>query len=91
MFAFAGPSAGDDLAGNCDPETAPYGEAGIARSDSDNAVVIAYVKQLVDEGKAAWRRLPMAISNCASHPESSFFLAKKTSRGSARPKQTSAG
>jgi hypothetical protein len=57
MFAFAGPSAGDDLAGNCDAETAPYDEAGIARSDSDKAVVIAYVKQLVDGGKAAWRRL----------------------------------
>ena len=61
MFAFAGPSAGDDLAGNCDAETAPYDEAGIARSDSDKAVVIAYVKQLVDGGKAAWRRLPAAV------------------------------
>ena len=57
MFAFAGPSAGDDLAGNCDAETTPYDETGIARSDSDKAVVIAYVKQLVDGGEAAWRRL----------------------------------
>jgi hypothetical protein len=57
IFAFAGPSGGDDLAGNCDTETAPYGEAGMPWSDSDKAVVIAYVKQLVDGGKAAWRRL----------------------------------
>ena len=57
MFAFAGPSAGDDLAGNCDAETTPYDETGTAWSDSDRAVVIAYVKQLVDGGKAAWRRL----------------------------------
>jgi hypothetical protein len=57
MFAFAGPSAGDDLADNCDPEAAPDGEADTAWSDSDKAVMIAYVKQLVDGGKAAWRRL----------------------------------
>ena len=57
MFAFAGPSAGDDLADNCDPETAPYGEAYTAWSDSDKAVVISYLKQLVDGGEAAWRTL----------------------------------
>jgi hypothetical protein len=57
MFAFAGPSAGEDVTDNCDPETAPYGEADTAWSDSDRAVVIAYVEQLVDGGKAAWRRL----------------------------------
>ena len=57
MFAFAGPSAGQDVTDNCDPKTAPYGEADTAWSDSDRAVVIAYVEQLVDGGKAAWRRL----------------------------------
>jgi hypothetical protein len=57
MFAFAGPNAGDDHADNCDPEPPPDGEADTAWSDSDKAVVIAYVKQLVDGGEAAWRRL----------------------------------
>jgi hypothetical protein len=56
-FAFAGPNAGDDQADNCDPEPAPHGEADTAWSDSDKAVVISYVKQLVDGGEAVWRRL----------------------------------
>ena len=55
MFAFAGPS--DDVTDNCDPDTAPDGGPDTACSDSDKAVVIAYVKQLVDGGEAAWRRL----------------------------------
>jgi hypothetical protein len=58
MIAFAGPNAGDDQADNCDPEPAPHGEAHTAWSDSDKAVVIARVKQLVAAGKAAWRPLP---------------------------------
>jgi hypothetical protein len=57
MFEFAGRNAGDDHADNCDPEPPPDGEADTAWSDSDKAVVIAYVKQLVDGGAAAWRRL----------------------------------
>jgi hypothetical protein len=58
MFVFAGPSAGDDHADNCDPDPPPDSEADTAAwSDSDKAVVIAYVKQLVDGGEAAWRRL----------------------------------
>jgi hypothetical protein len=56
--AFAGPSAGDDVTDNCDPDTAPDREAETACSDSDKAVVTACVMQLVDGGKAAWRRLP---------------------------------
>jgi hypothetical protein len=81
MFAFAGPSAGDDLARNCDAETAPYDEAGIARSDSDKAVVIAYVKQLVDGGKAAWRRLSNGdIELCLASGEH-FLLGEENITG----------
>jgi hypothetical protein len=55
MFAFAGPSAGDDVTGTCKRDPAPG--ADIACSGSDKDLVIAGVKQLVDEGKASWRRL----------------------------------
>ena len=76
MFAFAGPSAGEDVTDNCDPETAPYGEADTAWSDSDRAVVIAYVEQLVDGGKASWRRLPNGnIELCLASGEL-FVLGK---------------
>jgi hypothetical protein len=56
MFAFAGPSAGDDVTDTCKPDTAPSG-VNTACSDYDKALVIACVKQLVDGGKASWRRL----------------------------------
>jgi hypothetical protein len=58
MCAFAGPRAGDDVTDTCKPDRAPSGVADTACSDSDKALVIACVKQLVDGGKAAWRRLP---------------------------------
>jgi hypothetical protein len=56
MFAFAGLAPA--MTCNCDPDRAPDGEADTACSDSDRAVVNACIKQLVDGGKAAWRRLP---------------------------------
>ena len=56
MFAFAGPSAGDDVTDTCKPDTAPSG-VNTACSDSDKALVIACVTQLVDGGTASWRRL----------------------------------
>jgi hypothetical protein len=42
----------------CKPDTAPSGVADTTCSDSDKALVIACVKQVVDGGKASWRRLP---------------------------------
>ena len=77
MFAFAGPSAGDDVTDNCDPDTAPNGGADTACSDSDKALVIACVKQLVDGGKASWRRLPNGdIELCLASGEL-FVLGKE--------------
>jgi hypothetical protein len=76
MFAFAGPSAGDDVTDTCKPDTAPSGVADTAFSDSDKALVIACVKQLVDGGKASWRRLPNGnIELCLASGEL-FVLGK---------------
>ena len=77
MFALDGPSAGDDLADNCDPETAPYGGADTAWSDSDKAVVIAHVKQLVDGGKAAWRKLSNGDIELCLASEELFLLGEE--------------
>jgi hypothetical protein len=38
MFAFAGPSAGEDVTDNCDPETAPYGEANTDAPGGDSSM-----------------------------------------------------
>jgi hypothetical protein len=80
MFAFAGPSAGDDVTDTCKPDTAPSGVADTACSDSDKALVIACVKQLVDGGKASWRRLPTGNIELCLDPASCLFLAKIISR-----------
>jgi hypothetical protein len=76
MFAFAGPSAGDDVTDSCKLGTAPSGVADTACSDSDKVLVIACVKQLLDGGKASWRRLPNGnIELCLASGEL-FVLSK---------------
>jgi hypothetical protein len=81
MFAFAGPSAGDDVTDTCKPDTAPSGVADPACPDSDKAVVIACVKQLVDKGKASWRRLPNGnIELCLASGELFVLSEENTTR-----------